>query len=237
MLKLIIPGEPIAKTRHRCGCRGKYPVAYDPQIKSAMVPTKKWILEWWNRLFDNPDSEDAQEASSFDYDKSFDVIMNFYLPIPRSSSTSEKNRKLWGMERCIDKPDVDNLCKFYFDCMSGIVWPDDKQVSRCLARKIRYSENPRTEIMIMTNKELNMNETEFQVFKHFSPEELKDLLQETHELSQFLGLNEVYLGDNDRIPRQPFFSEASVLLTRFAVKFGDKLKKISKIVETNKATA
>lgn len=230
-LKLIIEGDPIAKTRHRCGCRGKYPVAYDPQVKEQMEPMRKLILNWWNKQFDNPESEQAQQAQLLAHSNTFYVTMQFFMPINRSCNPGLANMKLWGLVDCNEKPDFDNLSKFYSDCMTGIVWPDDKMVVCGIAHKVRYSKNPRTEITIMSKKDLTLDERQLSVFKAFSPDDLKEFIKEAYELSMLLGCNENYFRDNDNIPGEPFLSEASMLLIKFASKFSDKLKKIAKLDE------
>ena len=45
-------------------------------------------------------------------------------------------------------PDFDNLEKFAVDSMNKIVFDDDKQIVSCRTDK-RYSERPRTEILII----------------------------------------------------------------------------------------
>jgi hypothetical protein len=47
----------------------------------------------------------------------------------------------------VKKPDVDNLIKYYLDCMNGICYLDDSQVSIAHAIKL-YSPTPRTEIIL-----------------------------------------------------------------------------------------
>jgi Holliday junction resolvase RusA-like endonuclease len=44
-------------------------------------------------------------------------------------------------------PDFDNLEKFAVDSINKIVFEDDKQIVSCRTDK-RYSERPRTEILI-----------------------------------------------------------------------------------------
>lgn len=46
-------------------------------------------------------------------------------------------------------PDLDNMVKFYLDCLNKMAWEDDCQVINIVADK-RYtnSRNPRTEIEI-----------------------------------------------------------------------------------------
>lgn len=228
-IKLVIEGDPIAKTRHRCGCHGKFPTAFDPQIKSEMNPMRKVILAWWNSYFDDPDSIKAEEARLIARSDTFYVTMQFFMPITRSCPAGLANLKLWGIISCNEKPDFDNLAKFYADCMTGIVWPDDKMVVCGISHKVRYSKNPRTEISIMSKKELTLDERQLSVFKAFSPEDMRDFITEANELSMLLGCNAQYFRDNDQIPGEPFLSEASMLLIKFASRFSDKLKKIAKL--------
>jgi len=64
----------------------------------------------------------------------------------------------FGMGRCSDslkrspngsyhtkKPDIDNLCKYYFDMMSDLVFDDDKQIAYTELHKI-YTPEPYTHI-------------------------------------------------------------------------------------------
>ena len=230
MIKLVIEGEPIAKTRHRCGCRGKYPVAYDPQIKSDMEPMRKLLLAKWNKMFEVPGSQDAKEASLIAQGSSFLVQMRFYMAVPRSLNVGLANLKFWGITPCNEKPDFDNLSKFYSDCLTGIVWPDDKMVSWALIQKVRYSKNPRTEIIIMSKKDLTLDDRTLSVFKAFSPDEMKEFISQTIKLKDFMEKNETYFSDTTHIGTENFFSEASMLLGNFATTFSDKLKKIAKTV-------
>lgn len=231
MIKLVINGDPIAKTRHRCGCHGKHPVAYDPQIKSEMNPIRKVIMDWWNSCFDDPDSVMAQEAHLIARSDTFYLTMQFYMPVTRSCPVGLANLKLWAIISCNDKPDFDNLAKFYADCMTGIVWPDDKMVVNGIAHKVRYSKNPRTEITIMSKKELTLDERQLSVFKAFSPQDFKDFIKESCALNLLLACKAEYFEDNDSIPNDAFLEEASTTMIRFATRFTPLLKKISKLGE------
>ncbi len=48
--------------------------------------------------------------------------------------------------------DVDNLLKLVLDACNGLVWKDDKQVTKWGGEKFLYSEEPRTEVHIWTRK-------------------------------------------------------------------------------------
>lgn len=228
-MKMVIFGDPIPKTRHRCGCHGKFPVAFDPQIKKEMEPVRQQMLHLWNSAFDNPESAMAQEAHLLAQGDTFFVTMQFYMPINKSCTVSQRNMKLWGITPCNEKPDFDNLAKFYADCLTGIVFPDDKLIVCGIAHKVRYSLTPRTEIDIMAKKDLTLEENQLQVFKVFSPQDLKDFIIGAQELGMMYGCNRALFEDNQQVPQEPFFKEASLAMMKFANRFGAKLKKIANL--------
>ena len=46
--------------------------------------------------------------------------------------------------------DLDNMCKLVMDACTGLVWKDDYQVMELFARQQKFSDNPRTEIVMYT---------------------------------------------------------------------------------------
>lgn len=101
-------GTPIAKIRHRSA--GRYP--YDPQHRDK-IGTRKQIASLYNgTLMTGP------------------VSVNLYAwhPMPKS----------WSKKKCAEqvscpytgKKDLDNIIKYYLDCMTGIVYKDDRQIYR-----------------------------------------------------------------------------------------------------------
>ena len=70
--------------------------------------------------------------------------MDFYWPVPKSLSRSQKNMALSGF-MIPTKKDGDNCFKFYADCCQGILWPDDRLIRSGSYFK-NYSTQPRTEI-------------------------------------------------------------------------------------------
>lgn len=227
-LELTLYGDPISKNRIRCGCIQGHGHAYDTQ-KKEMYETRKAILEVWNRAFDNPDSYEARVATEMAQGSIFFVNLYFYLPVARSLNVGQKNMKFWALYRCVDKPDFDNLAKFYTDCCTGIIWKDDKQIVKSTTWKVRFSENPRTEIEIMSKKELTLDEKALSVFKLFSPKELALFCCEAGKLYWFYENNKEFFEDGRDIPPESFFSEASLRLNEFSHSYADKLKKISKL--------
>lgn len=47
-----------------------------------------------------------------------------------------------------NRSDLDNLLKGTLDCLTGIVWDDDKQIIEIMARKYIEKKNPRVEIIV-----------------------------------------------------------------------------------------
>lgn len=121
-MKLTILGKPLAKKRPRFTRRGKHVITYNSQ-KDEMDYTKAVI---------------KSQYSGKPLSGALSCSIIFYMPTPKS-----RKGEHW---HCI-RPDIDNLEKFIFDCLNGIVWIDDCQVSEVYKRKI-YSDNPRTEITI-----------------------------------------------------------------------------------------
>jgi Holliday junction resolvase RusA-like endonuclease len=78
------------------------------------------------------------------------IIMDFCFKRPKSHYYTGKNSdKLKTTAPVfVGKPDIDNLIKFYLDCMNGLVFKDDSQVIKIAARK-QYTENPYVMIEIV----------------------------------------------------------------------------------------
>jgi hypothetical protein len=146
-VKITIPGKPIAKKRHKCGCRGGKPFAYDPQIDEEMKVVRLQILHAWNSAFDSENSEIELEASNLTQADFFYVRYDFIFPEPKKPTASQKKLKLGHWWPHNSKPDIDNLEKFYLDCCSGILWRDDSQVS-CLSSVKYYGKEPKVIIEI-----------------------------------------------------------------------------------------
>ncbi len=75
-----------------------------------------------------------------------DITVIYHMPIPSSTSKVRKLQMANGIIHHIKRPDVDNLNKFLFDCLKGIVFEDDSQVDHMDCRKI-YGEKPKTVII------------------------------------------------------------------------------------------
>lgn len=227
-MKITIKGPPVAKNRHKCGCAGSRPFAYDPQIKSEMNPVREEMLKAWNEAFYGSDIEKSKEASNLTKVESFIVKCTFVFPIPRSLNASQKNAKIWGFSNHNIKPDLDNLEKFYLDCATGIIWMDDAQVISLKSSK-QYGENPYTEIEILPMQELKLHPTVEEVLKVFGPTTLKEFLRDAKACSTILPekIDEL-LTTADQEDKKSFLTASACILIEFANKYATELKKIQK---------
>jgi Holliday junction resolvase RusA-like endonuclease len=133
-LEILIPGNPIALRRPRFT---KYGHAYDSQKNEKKV-VRMLIKQQIDRFYD------AETA----------VLMDilFCLKRPKSHYGTGKNSdiiKQSAPKYHIVKPDVDNLAKFYLDCMTGVVFYDDSQIVELIAKK-QYAENPSVRINLIS---------------------------------------------------------------------------------------
>ncbi len=141
-MKIIIPGKPIAQQRHRHTVSVKGKVwAYNPLAREKAI-TKQHIAALM-----------MNECPDFTLLKIADISFKFYMPIPKYLKVKEKKLAKEEELRHIVKPDVDNLCKFYLDCMVKIILTDDNGVKLLGAEKV-YSPNPRVEIIITPGEQL-----------------------------------------------------------------------------------
>jgi Holliday junction resolvase RusA-like endonuclease len=230
-MKITIDGVPIAKTRHKCACRANKPVIYDPQIKDQMNPVQNTILASLKGLFENDDAEIRQEVVGISKANSFSVSFAFLFPPPATDSLKERNRKLWGLQPYCKKPDIDNLEKFYLDCATGIIWPDDSIVSVIRSKKC-YDENPRTEMEIMVKKDLNVDVITQKVLEVLGPSKMKEFLKDVSAFWPWPPerIDEV-VGSDRESDKESALSAAARLLSDFATKYASDLKKIQRAHE------
>lgn len=129
-MKINIKGSPIAQKRARFARRGAYVKTYDPQSQEKEV-VKALMRGQVIKKLEGP----------------LEIEINFYFEVPKSYSKKRAKACLNGDEEHTKKPDIDNLVKFYLDCMNDLVFKDDAQVVKLVARKI-YAETPSVEITI-----------------------------------------------------------------------------------------
>lgn len=209
-MKILIPGNPIPKARHRQKRLGKMTVMYDPQEKE-----KKQISAF------------LKKEHSFDSSDEFHLEARFSMPIPKSDTTAQRNAKLWGFTPCNIKPDLSNMLKFYEDAANNILYADDSMISSCTMLK-EFSKNPSTELNIMPKKKLSLNKKVESIMTIFDPEEMQQFFLDACMLAK-VHVNDVCnfkkLDSNQKII---ICNLIACSLSDFSIKYADKLKKIRK---------
>ena len=131
MVKISIPGKPIAKARPRFARRGKFVSAYSPQATEEGL----WILSAREQL----------KGKTILGALKMDVV--FYIDRPKSHYGKSGVKKSASVHPT-GKPDLSNYVKFAEDCLNEcFFWEDDSFIIEINAKKL-YSATPRTEIEI-----------------------------------------------------------------------------------------
>lgn len=227
-MKLIIPGDPIPKKRARHGrtYRGK-PITYDSQYQQCLAH-KQYIKYLIRNMEADSNIAIAMEASKILEFEAYHVDLVFYLPTPKIITRAEKAAIQWNYAHHTQKPDLDNLEKFYLDIGNGILWPDDSKIVSLSSKKYFCLSNPRTEINILT-KTKKINTTTEKVLSIFSPDDIKGLANDMQTLSENIKLD-ILTAPEDQIPFNADVTAAQ--LVDFSRKYGDQIKAIQKIKDT-----
>lgn len=130
MIRLTIPGEPIAASRPRVTKRG---IAFTAEPYKSYKKMAHQVIK--------------VQYSAKPLQGSLHVQIRFYRSVQKSISKVERLRRLSGVHRPTMKPDIDNLFKAVTDACTGIVWKDDNQIVSTKSDKF-YSEEPRVEIYV-----------------------------------------------------------------------------------------
>lgn len=205
-MRIIIPGDPISKIRHRLSTRHGFIRQYDPQDKLKKVFSsnlRESVENLW-RVQERPHK--------------IDII--FEMDAIIGSSKSESNLKAWGYSYPLKK-DLDNMAKFVLDCGNEILWPDDRYIIELSCKK-RFSQKPCTIIDIEIIPEMKMTKEHEIVFKTFSPNDIADFNRE----AQSIYFPDAICTLDDTRMYEKQLASAADLLIEFANKWTDKLKKI-----------
>lgn len=228
-MRIEIPGNPIAKARHRSRICGKKVFTYDPQSKEKDA-IKAYLIRDLQERFRSKNKEIVIEASNLSTADVYDVSLVFSLPYPKSRTIGQINRILWGFEMMDEKPDVDNLAKFYLDCANGILFSDDKKVVSLKVKKM-YSNNPKTIIEIMPKKNLKINSTAEKIMETLNPKDFSEFMLYINNLYNFaidyefekkekMCVSDTYLNE--------MLEESAYFMSLFAEKYALLLSKIRK---------
>lgn len=119
--ELFIPVLPVAKGRPRMGMHGFYTPEktrnYEAEIRMHALAEKKLQSL----------AEPTPETVSLEAD------IVFYFPIPQN-----KLKKIKDNAPMMIKPDLDNLVKSILDGLQGILFKDDKQITKITASKLYH---------------------------------------------------------------------------------------------------
>lgn len=129
MIILEVSGNPIPWMRPGRKLINGQVIVYDKQSKL------KEQVKWQLRSKFNQEPLPVPVAVTFTY----------FMPIPKYVSKKMRQQMEMNFVHHMKRPDVDNISKFYLDCLTGVVLRDDCQVWRMVAEK-RYSSNPKVVI-------------------------------------------------------------------------------------------
>ena len=140
-MKIIIPGSPIAKKRHRTFIKKKndgksFVGAYNSQRSEESKFISFLMTQMPNNFMPTEDP----------------VYIQFWFGVPRPKSHYGTGKNAGIIKQSAPKypakkPDFDNYEKFIADCFNCVVYRDDSQIVSWRGDK-RYTENPRTEIEV-----------------------------------------------------------------------------------------
>lgn len=129
-MRLVIPGEPVAKARPRMN--RKTGVVYTPKrTKSFETLVKEIAYEHFEKPLEGAVS----------------IYADFYFPRPKNRIWKKKPMpREWKTTR----PDIDNLFKSLLDGLNGIAFRDDAQIVEVRVKKFICSGDdvPHTEVEI-----------------------------------------------------------------------------------------
>jgi Holliday junction resolvase RusA-like endonuclease len=223
-MKIVIPGDPIPKARHRTFVRNGRSQTYDPQHREKNHTHDLFVLAVREAMSDE-NEEIALEASNLAKARKFHLSVTFYMWLNVSDSETAKNAKLWGFDPCNKKPDCSNMLKFYEDAANEVLYPDDSMIVSGDFKKV-FDTNPRTEINIMTLDELFLVPHAEAIIKLFSPETLTEFLDDVKRFDTICAREVV---EAESVDRRDGLLGAALLLETFAEKYGDTFQKIKKI--------
>lgn len=138
MIHFIIYGEPKGKGRPRFYRRGNFVGTYTPE---ATRIAERSVFE-----------QSLDKKPKTPMTGAILIEIEFYMPIPKSTSKKLKARMESNAVPHIKKPDIDNLIKSILDPLNTIYWEDDSQIYSIKAGKY-YGKCPMTKVWIEEIKE------------------------------------------------------------------------------------
>lgn len=135
-LEFIVPGDPVSKGRPRFTRSGH---TFTPE---ATVRYENLVRVSFSEQY--PNHTPLSQGIS--------LTVHSYFRVPASWSKKKAMQALSGEIQKTTKPDLDNVLKAITDGLNGVAWADDAQINHIQATK-RYSDRPRTEVIIYYTEE------------------------------------------------------------------------------------
>lgn len=129
MIRMIIPGEPVAKGRPRVTRWGTHTPAKTKNYETLV-----------REIYIVQHNQPPMEGELF-------LELKAYFSIPKSASKKKQAAMISEEIRPTKKPDIDNLVKTVTDALNTLAYKDDSQIVQASVGKY-YSEQPRVEIII-----------------------------------------------------------------------------------------
>lgn len=130
-IRILIPGEPVAKGRPRFG-KGR---AYTPEKTATWETFAKWQAR-------------AQLGAPPILRGPVAVTVTATFAIPPSWSKAKREAALRGEIAHTSRPDSDNILKA-LDAFNNLLWVDDAQITRAVVEK-RYGSEPGVVVEVVT---------------------------------------------------------------------------------------
>lgn len=126
-INLLIPGNPLAKKRPRFARRGKFVTTYSDQETEE----GKFYMQAMDQL---------REKIQKPIEGPLILTCVYSFKRPQNHQGTGKNKNTLkptapGTYNHTVKPDCDNLQKFTMDCLNGLLFVDDKQITTVVAIK------------------------------------------------------------------------------------------------------
>lgn len=130
MIRIIVPGQPVAKARPRMAVVNGHARAYTPAKTVA-----------YEGLVAKAGHDVMGDATLLDGPLAVTVLA--YFERPQSWTRKKAEATIYHTV----KPDGDNILKAASDALNGIVWHDDKQIASAQVMKL-YADKPQLVIEV-----------------------------------------------------------------------------------------
>lgn len=125
MIRVVVPGTPVAKGRARVGRGGNVYTPKGTRIYEATARQYAMIAMVGKQRIEGPIA--------------LGVVVT--LPVPPSWPLKKRTAAIAGELHPTGRPDLDNYVKAALDALNTIVWADDSQVTQLTAVKV-YGLSP-----------------------------------------------------------------------------------------------